>query len=52
MLEFGPIAGSSRGHLQLPIFGTFKQTQVLVNVNGQAGKWLTLFSRYSYNNSA
>jgi hypothetical protein len=31
--------------------GTFKQTQVLVNVNSQVGKWLTLFSRYTYNNS-
>jgi hypothetical protein len=31
--------------------GTFKQTQLLVNVNSQVGKWLTLFSRYSYNNA-
>jgi hypothetical protein len=31
--------------------GTFKQTQVLVNVNSQVGRWLTLFSRYSYSNA-
>jgi hypothetical protein len=31
--------------------GTFKQTQVLVSVNSQVGKWLTLFSRYTYNNA-
>ena len=31
--------------------GIFKQTMVLVNVNSSVGKWLTLFSRYSYNNS-
>jgi hypothetical protein len=31
--------------------GTFKQTQVLLNVNSQVGKWLTLFTRYSYNNA-
>jgi hypothetical protein len=31
--------------------GTFKQTQVLVNINSQVGKWLTLFSRYTYNNA-
>jgi hypothetical protein len=29
--------------------GTFKQTQLLINVNTQAGKWLTLFSRFTYN---
>jgi hypothetical protein len=28
--------------------GIFKQTQVLVNVNSQVGKWLTLFGRYSH----
>jgi hypothetical protein len=27
--------------------GTFKQTQLLFNVNSQVGRWLTLFSRYS-----
>ena len=27
--------------------GTFKQNQLLFNVNAQAGRWLTLFSRYS-----
>ena len=31
--------------------GIFKQTMVLVNVNSTVGRWLTLFSRYSYNNS-
>ncbi len=31
--------------------GTFKQTQLLINVNTQVGRWLTLFSRYSYNNA-
>jgi hypothetical protein len=31
--------------------GTFKQTQILVNVNSQVGKWLTLFSRYTHNNA-
>jgi hypothetical protein len=31
--------------------GTFKQTQLMFNVNTQAGRWLTLFSRYSYNNA-
>jgi Carboxypeptidase regulatory-like domain len=31
--------------------GTFKQTQVLVNVNSQVGRWMTLFGRYSYNNA-
>lgn len=31
--------------------GTFKQTQVLVNLNAQAGRWLTIFSRYSYSNA-
>ncbi len=28
--------------------GIFKQTQVMVGVNSQVGKWLTLFSRYTY----
>jgi len=27
---------------------TYKQTQVLVNVNSTVGRWLTLFTRYSY----
>ncbi len=27
--------------------GTFKQNQLLINVNSTVGKWLTLFSRYS-----
>ncbi len=31
--------------------GIFKQNQVIVGVNSQAGKWLRLFSRYSYNNA-
>lgn len=31
--------------------GTFKQTQLLVNLNAQAGRWLTIFSRYSYSNA-
>jgi hypothetical protein len=31
--------------------GTFKQTQLLINVNTQVGRWLTLFTRYSYNNA-
>ena len=31
--------------------GIFKQTQVIVGVNSQVGKWLTLFSRYSYTNA-
>jgi uncharacterized membrane protein YgcG len=31
--------------------GIFKQTMLLVNVNSTVGRWLTLFSRYSYNNS-
>jgi hypothetical protein len=31
--------------------GIYKQTQVLANVNTQAGRWLTLFGRYSYNNA-
>jgi hypothetical protein len=30
---------------------TFKQTQLLVNINTQVGRWLTLFGRYSYNNA-
>lgn len=28
--------------------GIFKQTQVMVNVNSSVGRWLTLFTRYSY----
>lgn len=28
--------------------GTFKQTMAMVNVNTSIGKWLTLFTRYSY----
>ena len=28
--------------------GIFKQTQVIVGVNSQVGRWLRLFSRYSY----
>ncbi len=31
--------------------GIFKQTQVIVGVNSQVGKWLTLFSRYSYSDA-
>lgn len=31
--------------------GIFKQTQIIVGVNSQVGKWLTLFSRYSWNNA-
>ncbi|HEX4168363.1 MAG TPA: carboxypeptidase-like regulatory domain-containing protein [Bryobacteraceae bacterium] len=31
--------------------GTFKQTQVVAGVNSQVGKWLTLFSRFSWNNA-
>lgn len=31
--------------------GTFKQTQLLLNVNTTVGKLLTLFSRYSYTNA-
>lgn len=31
--------------------GIFKQTQVIVGVNSQVGKWLTLFSRYSHNDA-
>ena len=27
--------------------GTYKQNQLLINVNSQVGRWLTLFSRYS-----
>jgi hypothetical protein len=27
--------------------GTFKQNQLLININSQVGRWLTLFSRYS-----
>ncbi|MGA8029008.1 MAG: hypothetical protein WB992_17855, partial [Bryobacteraceae bacterium] len=28
--------------------GIFKQTQLMISVNSQVGKWLTLFSRYSH----
>ena len=31
--------------------GSFKQTQFMINVNSQVGKWMTLFGRYSYNNA-
>jgi hypothetical protein len=31
--------------------GTFKQTQVLVNVRSQVGRWLTLFGRYAWSNA-
>ncbi|MBV8550309.1 MAG: carboxypeptidase regulatory-like domain-containing protein [Acidobacteriaceae bacterium] len=31
--------------------GIFKQTQVIAGVNSQVGKWLTLFTRYSWNNA-
>jgi hypothetical protein len=31
--------------------GTFKQTQLMFNLNTQVGRWLTLFSRYSLNNA-
>jgi len=31
--------------------GIFKQTQVIVGVNSMVGRWLTLFSRYSYGNA-
>jgi hypothetical protein len=31
--------------------GTFKQNQIMVGVNSQIGRWLTLFSRYSYANA-
>jgi len=31
--------------------GIYKQTQVIVGVNSQVGKWLTLFTRYSHNNA-
>ncbi len=31
--------------------GTFKQTQVIVGVNSQLGRTVTLFSRYSYNDA-
>jgi hypothetical protein len=27
--------------------GTYKQNQLLINVNSQVGRWLTIFSRYS-----
>ncbi|MBV8810715.1 MAG: TonB-dependent receptor [Acidobacteriaceae bacterium] len=31
--------------------GIFKQTQVIIGVNSQVGKWLTLFGRYSHNDA-
>ncbi|HEX4810442.1 MAG TPA: hypothetical protein VH325_16005, partial [Bryobacteraceae bacterium] len=31
--------------------GIFKQTQVIVGVNSQAGRWLTLFGRYSHSDA-
>ena len=31
--------------------GTFKQQQVIVGVNSQVGRWLTIFSRYTYANA-
>lgn len=31
--------------------GIFKQTQVHVSVNSQVGKWLTIFSHYTYTNA-
>ncbi|HEY3458798.1 MAG TPA: carboxypeptidase regulatory-like domain-containing protein [Bryobacteraceae bacterium] len=31
--------------------GGLKQTMVLVNVNSQVGRWLTLFGRYSHNDA-
>lgn len=31
--------------------GTYKQTQISVGVNSQAKRWLTLFTRYSYQNA-
>lgn len=31
--------------------GIFKQTQVIVGLNSQVGKWLKLFSRYSYSDA-
>lgn len=31
--------------------GTFKQTLIILGLNSQVGKWLTLFSRYSFNNA-
>lgn len=31
--------------------GIFKQTQISVGVNTSAGRWLTLFSRYSHNSA-
>ena len=31
--------------------GIYKQTRVQVGVNSQVGKWLTIFSRYSYTNA-
>ncbi len=31
--------------------GIYKQTQLMVNLNSRAGRWLTLFGRYSHNNA-
>jgi hypothetical protein len=31
--------------------GIFKETQVILGVNSQVGRWLTLFSRYTYANA-
>jgi hypothetical protein len=31
--------------------GIYKQTMVIVGINSQVGRWLTLFSRYSWNNA-
>src|SRR5262249_54874048 len=31
--------------------GIFKQQQVIVGLNSQVGRWLTLFSRYTYANA-
>src|SRR5581483_1231165 len=31
--------------------GIFKQTQVLVSLNAQVGRWMTLFTRYSFSNA-
>ncbi len=31
--------------------GIFKQTQIIIGVNSQVDKWLTLFGRYSHNNA-
>ncbi len=31
--------------------GIYKQTQAMVNLNTQIGRWATIFSRYSYSNA-